>query len=141
MNWEDKFSKIKTSLESSIGSAVDSLIKKFQVADTYAEQAAKRYERAVHWAPWKVFAIAVTLGLSIIAGSVLLLQQTIPTYSEITSLRAEKQQLEETIAKLAKDGGRIQLTECRDKQRKRLCAKIDEKAPTYTDGFRILAGY
>jgi hypothetical protein len=82
--------KIEASLDSSIGSAVGILIKKFQDADKYADQAAKHYEKAVQWAAWKVFAVAVMVGLSIIGGAVLLLRQTIPTYSEIMSLRAEK---------------------------------------------------
>jgi hypothetical protein len=93
------------------------------------------------WATWKIFSVAVIIGLAAISGGVLLLKQTVPTYSEITALRAEKQQLEATISELEKRGGRIQLTECLDQQRKRLCVKIIEKAPKYKDGFRILAGY
>jgi hypothetical protein len=122
--------EVKTSLESSIESAFGILTKKFQDADKYADQAAKRYEKAVRWAAWKVFAVAVMIGLSLIFAEVLLLQQTVPTYSEIISLRAEKQGLEATISDLAKRGGRIQLNVCGD-QYKRLCAKIDEQAPVY----------
>jgi hypothetical protein len=46
--------EVKNSLESSVSSAVDGLIKKFQIADKYADQAARRYEQAVHDANQRV---------------------------------------------------------------------------------------
>ncbi|MGT3776412.1 MbeB family mobilization protein [Vibrio cholerae] len=44
-----------------------------------------------------------------------------------------------TIERLEKNGGKIQFSTCGEKRQ--LCAKIDENAPTYQDGYRILKGY
>ncbi|MGL5336612.1 MAG: MbeB family mobilization protein [Enterovibrio sp.] len=42
-----------------------------------------------------------------------------------------------TIERLERNGGKIQFSNCD----KRLCAQIDENAPTYQNGYRILKGY
>lgn len=66
--------EVKNSLESSVSRAVDDLIKKFQVADKYADQAARRYEQAVHDANQRVFdrvcKISTAIILSFIVGLV-----------------------------------------------------------------------
>ena len=69
--------EIKTALESSVGTAVDDLKKKFEVADQYADQAARRYEKAVrdydqrvHGRVWNISAlIIVPLIVGFIVGS------------------------------------------------------------------------
>jgi hypothetical protein len=131
-----------TQLASDSIKAMNNAVAKWQRGtEELGRQIQQEIKTSLGWAAWKVFYISVTIGIVIIIGIVLLLKQTIPTYSEITALRAEKQQLEADIAVLEKRGARIQLNDCLDKQRKRLCVKIDEKAPQYTNGFRVLAGY
>lgn len=131
-----------TELARSSIKAMDNTVAKLERGtEELGRQILQEIKTSLGWAAWKVFYISVIIGIVDIIGVVLLLKQTVPTYSEITALRAEKQQLEATISELEKRGGRIQLNECIDRQHKRLCVKIDEKAPKYKDGFRILAGY
>lgn len=44
-----------------------------------------------------------------------------------------------TIQELSDRGGKIQLSRCGEQER--LCARIDENARPYQDGYRILKGY
>ncbi|MBW4622577.1 MAG: hypothetical protein KME17_24870 [Cyanosarcina radialis HA8281-LM2] len=133
--------EIEASLKSASEQAVNILTRKFHSANKYAQQATECYKRAVNWAAWKVFAVATISGLFVIGCTTLLLQQTIPTYSEIEVLREEKLQLESEISELEKLNPQIKFSNCIDNGRKRLCVKTDEKAPVYEEGYRILAGH
>ena len=72
---------------------------------------------------WKWFAVCVaaTFGLftAVMLGVVLL----VPSARDLAALRAEKADLEASVAALERRGGRVKLTNCGDK--KRLCALID----------------
>lgn len=133
--------EMETSLNSASAQAVNILTKKFSSANKYAEQATEHYKSAVSWAAWKVFTIATISGLFVIGGTTLLLQQTIPTYSEIKALQEKKLRLESEISELEKLNPRIQFSNCIDKGQNRLCVKVDEKAPEYEEGYRILDGH
>lgn len=133
--------EMEASLNSASEQAVDILTEKFSSANKYAKQASEHYKRAVSWAAWKVFTVATISGLFVINGTILLLQQTIPTYPEIKALQEKKLRLESEISELEKLNPRIQFSNCIDKGRKRLCVKIDEKAPEYEEGYHILDGH
>lgn len=133
--------EMKASLNSASAQAVNILTKKFSSANKYAEQATEHYKRAASWSAWKVFIVATISGIFVIGGTTLLLQQTIPTYAEIRVLQVKKLQLESEISELEKLNPRIQTTRCIDNKRERLCVKIDNKAPEYEEGYRILDGY
>jgi hypothetical protein len=111
-------------VSSSIKAMNDAIARWERGTEELGRQIQQEIKTSLGWAAWKVFYISVIIGVGVIIGVILLLKQTVPTYSEITSLRAEKQQLEATISELEKRGGRIQLTECIDGQHKRLCVKI-----------------
>ena len=53
----------------------------------------------------------------------------VPSVGAMDQLRAERGELQASIADLSRRGGRIQLSECGDAgQRKRLCVRVDAKA-------------
>lgn len=133
--------EMRASLNSASAQAVKILTEKFANANKYAEQATERYKRAASWSAWKVSITATISGIFVIIGIIFLLQKTIPTYAEIRVLQAEKWQLETEISELEKINPRVQLTNCIDKRRERLCVKINEKAPEYEEGYRILDGH
>ena len=65
----------------------------------------------------------------------------IPSRSEISALRAKRDELATKIASLEQRGGRIDLRRCGDSAR--LCVRVDRKAPTYGDqsDYLVVRGY
>ena len=61
----------------------------------------------------------------------------VPSVGAMDQLRAERGELQASIADLSQRGGRIQLSECGDAgQRKRLCVRVDAKAGRFGDARR-----
>jgi hypothetical protein len=71
----------------------------------------------------------------------LLLWWWLPTPAQIAGLRAERQQLSDTVARLAQSGGRIDLRSCGSPAR--LCVKVDRHAPSFgaQSDYLIVQGY
>jgi hypothetical protein len=55
----------------------------------------------------------------------------LPSAAEIAALRVRRDELAASIAKLEQQGGRIDWRRCGDARR--LCVRVDRKAPTYGD--------
>ena len=61
----------------------------------------------------------------------------VPSVGEMDQLRAERAQLQASIAELAAHGGRIQLSQCAHRgERKRLCVRVNAKAGRFGDARR-----
>ena len=61
----------------------------------------------------------------------------VPSVGAMDQLRAERGELQASIADLSRRGGRIELSECRNGgQRKRLCVRVDAKAGRFSDARR-----
>jgi hypothetical protein len=65
----------------------------------------------------------------------------LPSAAEIATLRARRDDLAANLAKLELEGGRIDWRRCGDGRR--LCVRVDRKAPTYGDkaDYFVIAGY
>lgn len=65
----------------------------------------------------------------------------LPTPAEIASLRARRDELAANLAKLEQQGGHIDWRRCGDARR--LCVRVDRKAPTYGDNadYFVIEGY
>ena len=65
----------------------------------------------------------------------------LPTRAEITALAAKRDELTDNIARLARQGGDLQLRHCGTAQR--LCVRIDRTAPTYGENadFLVVKGH
>jgi hypothetical protein len=70
-----------------------------------------------------------------------ILRWTVPSGSDVTALRARRDELSASVAMLEGRGGRIDWRRCGD--RARLCVRVDRKAPTYGDNadYLVVAGY
>ena len=53
----------------------------------------------------------------------------------------EIQRQQAVLAELEAKGGKVEIRNCGDAQKSRLCAKIDESAPPFQGGYRVLANY
>jgi hypothetical protein len=65
----------------------------------------------------------------------------LPSAAEIATLRARRDELAANLAKLEQEGGRIDWRRCGDGRR--LCVRVDRKAPTYGDkaDYFVIDGY
>jgi hypothetical protein len=65
----------------------------------------------------------------------------LPSGSEISALRARRDELSASVATLEGRGGRIDWRRCGE--RARLCVRVDRKAPTYGENadYFVVAGY
>ncbi len=65
----------------------------------------------------------------------------LPSPGEFATLRARRDELAANLAKLEQQGGRIDWRRCGDARR--LCVRIDRKAPPYGDqaDYLVIAGY
>ncbi len=90
---------------------------------------------------WRVtcasFAAAVLCALIPIA----LARWALPSAADIAALRTRREELTQTVAKLEQQGGRIDWRRCGDA--KRLCVRVDRKAPTYGEkaDYFVIEGY
>ncbi len=66
---------------------------------------------------------------------------TLPSATEIAALRSRRDELAANLAKLEQQGGRIDWRRCGDARR--LCVRVDRKAPTYGDkgDYVVIEGY
>lgn len=78
--------------------------------------------------------IGLSLSLGILGGSWGMMHYLT---GQIRDRQATIATMEETVRELQHQGGKIQFSSCDH----RTCVKIDETAPTYQDGYRILEGY
>jgi predicted phage gp36 major capsid-like protein len=65
----------------------------------------------------------------------------LPSSADIAALRARRDELSAHVAKLEQQGGRIDWRRCGEE--KRLCVRVDRKAPTYGDkaDYYVIEGY
>jgi len=65
----------------------------------------------------------------------------LPSAAEIAALRTRRDELAANLAKLEQQGGRIDWRRCGDARR--LCVRVDRKAPTYGDkaDYLVIEGY
>jgi hypothetical protein len=83
------------------------------------------------------FAAAVLCALVPIAVT----RWALPSVADIAALRARREELSANVARLEQQGGRIDWRRCGDARR--LCVRVDRKAPTYGDkaDYYVIEGY
>jgi len=105
---------------------------------TRATQALQRVRRGatLRGAAW-TFAAALLCSLIPIG----IARWALPSAAEIAALRARRDELSLSVAKLEQQGGRIDWRRCGESRR--LCVRVDRKAPAYGDAadFHIIEGY
>ena len=65
----------------------------------------------------------------------------LPSSTHLAALRARRDELSASLAKLEQQGGRVDWRRCGEE--KRLCVRVDRKAPTYGDkaDYYVIEGY
>lgn len=127
------------------------VLKQFQEANQYAEEAAKKYKNAVKWAAYKVFLFAIILFALVSLAVFIYYKQYLP--KEIEELYNKKQylfldikKLQDNLEELEKLNGNINISYCTDDVTKinRKCVEVDPMSARYGKNgqdFRVLKGY
>ncbi|MFP3708530.1 hypothetical protein SB783_31410 [Paraburkholderia sp. SIMBA_009] len=164
----DVSSRIDSSAEKTADKAARLLAEKFEQADAAAARARNRYESAGRKLTWKLLGGCAVLQLVLLAGAWLIVQQTLPSQTEVETRRQTIEQLSQQaselrvqVASLQRDasgmarkvknleqrGGRLEITNCADGRQSPLpCIRTNE---TDSDGpitigektYRIPWGY
>jgi hypothetical protein len=103
-----------------------------------AAQALKGMKRAAQLRGLVLSVSTVFLSVAIPTG---LAYWLLPSASQIEALRARRDELQASVARLEQSGGRIDWRHCGE--RARLCVRVDRSAPTYGDkgDYFVVKGY
>lgn len=95
-----------------------------------------RRSAAVRAGLWSILTAILCTGIP-----VAVMRRAMPSGSEITAMRARRDELAASIAVLEGRGGRIEWRRCGETAR--LCVRVDRKAPAYGEkaDYVVVAGY
>jgi hypothetical protein len=114
--------KVDAATATAVGRALETLRSEADLA----AQAMHRIRRLTLWqSAWQ----HLWMALVAIAITLLAVWWYVPSVTEMNALRAEREQLQASIADLSQRGGRIKLNSCGNSgERKRLCVLVDQTA-------------
>ena len=107
----------------SIVDAIKPAINALQAVSGDAVGAGQKLRDSISWVGWRWVAVCVAAAFGLFSAVMLGVVLLVPSARDLAALRAEKAELEASVAVLERRGARVQLTTCGDK--KRLCALID----------------
>ena len=116
------------------------LIEELQSLTSESKRCVQTLQRIRHGAGVQGALWSVAIAVLCTATPLGILRWTLPSESEIASLRARRDELSASVAALEKKGGRIDWRYCGEAAR--LCVRVDRKAPTYGEkaDFYVVAG-
>ena len=120
---QDVLGRVSDKARSSVVDAIKPAISALQAVSGDAVGAGQKLRDSISWVGWKWFAVCVAAAFGLFSAIMLGVVLLVPSARDLAALRAEKADLEASVAALDRRGGRVQLTHCGDK--KRLCALID----------------
>lgn len=117
------------------------LLEELQALSTESNLAAQALRRVGSQAHARVAAIAVAAVMLFIVIAIGLLAWLVPSPAQIFALRAQGAELESALLQLRTHGAAVEWRRCGEERR--LCIRIDRKAPTYGEqgDFLIAKGY
>lgn len=120
---QDVLGRVSDKARSSIVDAIKPAVSALQAVSGDAMGAGQTLRDSISWVNWKWLAVCVATALGLFTAMMLGVVLLVPSARDLAALRAEKADLEASVAALERRGARVQLTNCGDK--KRLCALID----------------
>lgn len=115
--------QVSDKTRSTIADAIKPAVNALQAVSGDAVGAGQTLRDSISWVGWKWVAICVAAVFGLFTAMMLGVVLLIPSARDLAALRAEKADLEASVAALERRGGRVQLNNCGDK--KRLCALLD----------------
>lgn len=102
--------------------ATEKHIAAIELAAKKTTEAVDIYIQSASWSQWKTSGLAAGMSIFCVGIVAVGFWLWLPSYSEIQSLRAERDRLQLNVAQLEKSGGRLDVGHCGD----RICAIVDE---------------
>lgn len=117
------------------------LVEELRALTAEATRATRAFEKIRGAGSHRGIALSLAAAVLCTLAPIGLARWALPSAAEIATLRARRYELSASLAKLEQEGGRIDWRRCGDARR--LCVRVDRKAPTYGDkaDYFVIAGY
>jgi hypothetical protein len=117
------------------------LVEELRALTAEATRATRALEKIRGTGSLRGIALSLTAAALCTLVPVGLARWTLPSAAEVATLRSRRDELSANLAKLEQEGGRIDWRRCGEARR--LCVRVDRKAPTYGDkaDYFVIAGY
>jgi hypothetical protein len=117
------------------------LVEELRALTTEATRATRALEKIRGTGTLRGIALSLTAAALCTLVPVGLARWTLPSAAEVATLRSRRDELSANLAKLEQEGGRIDWRRCGEARR--LCVRVDRKAPTYGDkaDYFVIEGY
>ena len=117
------------------------LVEELQMLTAETARATRALQKLRSGTAWRGMVLSVTGAALCSLIPISLARWALPSPAEIATLRARREELSANVAKLEQQGGRIDWRRCGEA--KRLCVRVDRKAPSYGEkaDYYIIEGY
>jgi hypothetical protein len=117
------------------------LVDELQMLTAETTRATRALEKLRGGTAWRGMVLNLSGAMLCALVPIALARWALPSPGDIATLRARREELAASVAKLEQQGGRIDWRHCGEA--KRLCVRVDRKAPSYGDkaDYYVLEGY
>ena len=117
------------------------LVEELQALTAEATRATRALQKIRGAASLRGIALSLAAAVLCTLAPIGLARWALPSAAEIATLRVRRDELSANLSKLEQEGGRIDWRRCGEARR--LCVRVDRKAPTYGDkaDYFVIAGY
>jgi hypothetical protein len=117
------------------------LIDELQMLTAETTRAARSLQKLRGGATWRGMLLSLGTAAVCSLAPIALARWALPSPADFATLRARREELTASIAKLEQQGGRIDWRRCGEARR--LCVRVDRKAPSYGEkaDYYVIEGY
>jgi len=117
------------------------LVDELQLLTAETARATRALRKLQSGTAWRGMALSLSGAMLCAVVPIALARWALPSPADIATLRARREELAASIARLEQQGGRIDWRRCGEA--KRLCVRVDRKAPSYGEkaDYFVIEGY
>jgi hypothetical protein len=117
------------------------LVEELQTLTAETARATQTVQRLKSSTAWRAAALSLSGAVLCALVPMALARWALPSPADIATLRARREELAASVAKLEQQGGRIEWRRCGEARR--LCVRVDRKAPSYGEkaDYYVIEGY
>jgi len=117
------------------------LVDELQMLTAETTRATRALQKLRSGAAWRGMVLSLAGAMLCSGIPIALARWALPSPADIATLRARREELAASVAKLEQQGGRIDWRRCGEA--KRLCVRVDRKAPSYGEkaDYFVIEGY
>jgi len=117
------------------------LVEELQMLTAETARATRTLQKLRSSTAWRGMALSLAGAMFCALVPIALARWALPSSADIAALRARREELAASVAKLEQQGGRIDWRRCGEARR--LCVRVDRQAPSYGEkaDFYVIEGY